>query len=339
MRRLLTIVNLMMVAGFATSFVVSAKKNVYVDDAQASSEFKREVSKEFSVGSSPALSISNEFGEIYIVEGKDDKIVFEITITGKGKDKDAAKKYAESVDIDFKQSGNEISAKTSFGKINCNNNCGRNVEYKVIVPRNTKQKLTNKFGDVKLNNVQEQLVVNVEFGKLYANNLTDADVKIQHGGTTINKCVNLKLKSSFSKNKFGEIGKLSGSVSHGGIEVDELTEGDVKSDFSNLNVGRLKQSFITNSLSHGSLKIGHVYEGFSNIKVEASFSKVDVSFSKSNNFKAVLHTSFGNIRTGDLSFYEKTLEKKDVVVGVVGNIKEPSAVVDISNEHGNIVLQ
>lgn len=338
MKRLLIVVSMMMVAGFATSSVVSAKNRIYVDDVQASSEFKRDISKEFSVGSSPTLSISNEFGSINIKEGADDKIVFKITITGKGKDHDAAKKYAESVDIDFKQSGNNISAKTSFGKINCNN-CGRNVEYEVTVPRKTKQKLTNKFGDVKLNNAEESLTVNVEFGKLYANNLMDADVNVQHGGTTINKCVNLNLKSAFSKNKFGEIGMLSGSVAHGGIEVDELTRGDVKSEFSNLSVDRLKQSFTTNGVSHGSLKIGKVDEGFSTIKVKASFSKVDVSFAKSNNFKAVLHTSFGNIKTGNLVFYEKTLEKKDVVVGTVGNIKEPSAVVEISNEHGNIVMQ
>lgn len=338
MKRALILVSMTIVVAFATSYVVSAKKRADVNEMQASSEFKRSVSKEFSVSSLPMLSINNEFGSIRITEGADDKIVFNITITGKGKNQEAAKKYAESVDVNFKQSGNEISAKTSFGKISCND-CGRSVDYEVAVPKNTKQRLTNKFGDVKLNNTQGDLTVHVEFGKLYANELAEADVNVQHGGSTINKCENLKLKSGFSKNKLGEIGILSGSVSHGGIDVDELTEGNVKSEFSNLSIGRLKQSFTTNNLSHGSLKINNVSEGFSKINVKASFSKVNVSFSKNSNFKAVLHTSFGSIKASSLTFYEKTLEKKNVLVGIVGSIKDPSAAVEISAEHGNIVLQ
>ena len=340
------IVGFTALANIAMMPVVSAEKNVnaptyeapeVIDDFFASSEFERKISKEYSVGSSPILTISNEFGKINIIEGASDKIIFNITITGKGKNESEAKKYAETVDVKFVHSGNSVNAKTSFGKINCNN-CGRTVDYEIAVPKNTKYKLENKFGDVTLNNTTEPAEIKVEFGKLFANELADADVTIQHGGSTINKCENMKLKSGFSKHKFGVIGSISGKVAHGGFDVEEIGRVDVVSEFSNVNIKRLKNSFVSNSISHGSLIIGKIDTDFSNIKIDANFSKVQLSLNNKHNFKAILHTNFGNIKTGDVVFFEKSLDKKDAVVGIAGKVKEPSATVNISNSHGNIVF-
>ncbi|HCC53244.1 MAG TPA: hypothetical protein DEQ30_15360 [Porphyromonadaceae bacterium] len=311
---------------------------MHVAEAAASPEHKREIKKEFPAGSSASLSINNEFGNIQILEGTDNQIAFKITITGKGKSSEDAKKFAESVDVKFTHKGNDITANTVFEKIRCNN-CGRSVDYEVYVPKGTELTLDNQFGDIKINNTAKPFRAKLQFGKLYANEVADADLTIQHGGATINKCKSMKLESSFSKCKFGEVEALSGSISHGGIDMDELGNGDLKSDFSNLDIGKLKKSLNTNHFSYGTLKVANVDDRFSTIKVNASFSKVQVAFTKSHNFKATLYTNFGSIKTGDVVFYEKTLDKKDVVVGTAGSKKDPSATVDISNSYGNIVLQ
>ena len=307
------------------------------NDMMAQSEHKLKISKEFSVGSSPMLTINNEFGKINIVEGTGDKIIFNITITGKGKNESEAKKYAETVDVKFVHSGSNANAKTSFDKINCKN-CGRTVDYEVTVPKNTKFILVNKFGDVTIHNTTAPAEIKVEFGKFYANEMGDADVTIQHGGSTINKCENLKLKSGFSKHKFGVIGSITGKVQHGEFDAKEIVSANVDAEFSNLSIERLKKSFVSNNISHGSLDINNVDTDFSNIKVDASFSKVQVDLNNNHNFKATLYTSFGSIRAEKLTFFEKTLDKKDAVVGIVGNVKDPSAIVNISTKHGNIVL-
>ena len=307
------------------------------NNMMAQSEFKRDISREFSVGSLPSLSISNEFGKINIVEGAGDKIIFNITITGKGKNDSEAKKNAETVDVEFVHSGSSVNAKTSLGKINCNN-CGRTTDYEITVPKNTKFTLENKFGDVTVNSTTEPAKIKVEFGKLYANELGDADVTIQHGGSTINKCDNLKLESGFSKHKFGVIGSISGKVAHGGFDAKEVGSADVNAQFSSINIERLKKSFITKNISHGSLEINKVDIDFSKINVDANFTKVQVALNGNHNFKATLYSNFGSIRTGKLTFLEKSLDKNDAVVGIVGNVKDPSAIVNISNRHGNIEL-
>ena len=307
------------------------------NDMMAQSEYKRDISKEFSVSSSPSLSITNDFGNINIIEGADDKIIFKITITGKGKNKDAAKEYAESVNVDFKQNGNSISAKTAFGRIKCNN-CGRTVDYEVTVPKRTKQSIENKFGDVNINNASEPVDIKVEFGKIYANILSQADINVKHGGSTINKCEIMTINSGFSQNKFGEVGSMIGSVAHGGIDVGELGSANMKSEFSNINIQRLRNSFNTKTFSHGSLTISKLDYNFSNIAVDAKFSKIRISVDENHNFKATLYSDFGSIDTGKSIFYEKTLEKKGVVVGIIGKIKETSSSIEISSSHGNIEL-
>jgi len=106
-----------------------------------------------------------------------------------------------------------------------------------------------------------------------------------------------------------------------------------------MDIGRLRQSFEAEKFSFGSLKIGHVDERFSNIKVDAQFTSVKVGLTEDHNFKTLLFNNFGSIKTGNAVFYEKSMDKKDVVAGIVGSLKEPTATVEITNSYGIIVFE
>ena len=354
MKRLFTIVCMVIITNIVMTSIVSAEvvKNVNTSKNEeveseffeadnaviASREHERTITKEYTVSSSPSLSINNSFGNIKIIEGADNKIVFNITITGKGNDIDIAKKYAETVDVKFIQNGNNVSAKTEFGKMNCKN-CGRSVNYEVTVPKNTKHLLENKFGDINVNNISEPLEIKLEFGKLFANVLSDVNLFLQYGEATINKCGDVIIKSGFSKYKIGEINSITGDVSYDGFNIEELASADVKSGFTNFDIQKLKKSFLSKNFSYGSLKVKNVDYNFSEIKINASFSKINIPLDEKHNFKATLYCSFGNIKTGKVVFLEKSLDKKDAIVGIAGNVKEPSALVDLSNSYGDINLQ
>ena len=301
-------------------------------------EFKRDIQREFTVSSTPTLSIKNQFGRIRIIEGTNNQIVFKITLTGKGKDANEAKRIAESIDVSFNQSGTTISAETKHGQVQCNN-CGRIVDFEVTVPRNTKHILKNQHGDIELNNAVEPLEIDIQFGKLYANEISDANLTIQHGGATINKCGTMQIKTGFSQYQLGDIGVMSGSVAHSTLKIDQLGNTDITSEFSHIEIGRLKQSFITNKYSHGSLKINRIDENFSQIKIDANFSPIKIALTRNHSFKAVLQTDFGNINVGNVEFSETSLHKKDAIVGFAGNNKNPSATVEISNSHGGLVFE
>ena len=323
MKRLITILSFAALANIAMMPVVTAEENAEVlnvnapageapdviDIFSSSSEFKRYISKEFSVNATPTLNVSNKFGKINVVEGAGDKIIFKITITGQGKNDSEAKKYSETVDVNFVQTGNRVNANTSLKSINCKN-CGRNTDYEIIVPKNTKFIIENRHGDVSINNTTESAEIKIEFGKFYANELADADINIRHGESTINKSNNLKLESSFSKHKLGVVGSVKGNFRHGGFDAKEIGNVNIDAEFSTISIDCLKKSFVSKNLRHGSLEIDKVDNDFSNIEIDANFTKVQVDLTGNHNFKAALYSNFGSIRTGKLTFLEKSLDKK-----------------------------
>lgn len=328
---------------FSLSFITSeanAKTRVRQSaetHVESLSEYKRELSKSFSVSDMPRLSIKNEFGNIRILEGSGNMIRIKIVVTGKGKNEKQAREAAESVDVKFNQNKNQVSATTSLRKINCEN-CGRKVDYEITAPVNTGYVLENKFGDIRINNASEPAKVNLEYGHFYANVLSEINLSIRHGNPTVSKCGKMQLKGGYAKAKFGEIESLTGEITRTSIDLDKVGEVELKSGFSDVEIRHLTKSFHAKGFTYGSLTIDKVDEQFSDIQVDATFTKMRIALSENHQFKASLYSSFGNIDTGNIVFREKTSDKKDVLIGIAGKTKTPSAVVNISNSYGSIVL-
>ncbi|MDR3253175.1 MAG: DUF4097 domain-containing protein [Tannerella sp.] len=302
------------------------------------SEHKREIRKEFDVGSAPSLKISNQFGNITIREGVEGKITFQITITGKGNSSEVAKENAESVDIDFSQNGDAVSSKTSLRKNMKCNNCSRSIDVIVTVPKKTKHTLKNEYGDINIDRSSEPFEAEVKFGKFFANELVTAKLDIEYGGATVNKCETLILKSSFSKYNLGEIGLLEAKVAYDGLNIEAVKQVSISSEFTNITVENLSDYFIAKEYSYGTLKIEEISIEFSKIVIDASFAKLSIGLKERHDFKAVLHTEFGKIKTGDVEFLDKTMLKKDVVVATAGKNSNPKALVEISSSFGDIVF-
>lgn len=320
---------------FSLSFIAS-EMNAEIR-AESLSEHKRELSKSFSVGDMPRLSIKNEFGNIRIIEGHGNVIQIKIVVTGKGKNNKQARETAESVDVKFNQNKNQVSATTSLRKLNCEN-CGRSVDYEITAPVNTLYVLENKFGDIRMNNASEPVKVNLEYGHFYANVLSEINLSIRHGNPTVSKCRKMQLKSGYSKAKFGEIESLAGEITRASIDLDKVGVVELKSGFSDVEIRHLAKSFHAKGFTYGSLTIDKVDKQFSEIKIDATFTKMSIALNEHHQFKASLYSSFGSIDTGNIVFREKTSDKKDVLIGIAGKTKTPSAVVNISNSYGSIVL-
>jgi hypothetical protein len=302
-------------------------------------EHKIEKRQEYDVGSSPSINIFNKFGNITIQEGVDGKIVFYITITGKGKTNDIAKANAEAVQFVFAKGDDDITVITSFFKdFNCNN-CSRTVDMLVIVPKKTKQILKNEFGDVRIDRSSEPFEAEVKFGKFYANELVTAKLDIEFGGTTLNKCKDLTFKSGFSTSNLGEIGSLVAKVEFDKLKIESVEQIDLSSEFTNIAIEKLGDYLVAKKLSYSPLKIKEVAKDFSKIDIKASFSKLNIAITEKHDFKAVLSTEFGSIKTGNVKFLEKTIVKKDIVVAMAGKDSNPKALVEISNSYGDIVFE
>lgn len=304
----------------------------------AEKEHKREISKEFSVNTSPNLEINNKYGNIRIIEGKENKISFKIEIIGKGKTEQLAKEYAETVSIDFSQNGNKVSAETKLQSLNCNN-CGRSIHYTVIAPKSTIMDLENKYGNIYLDDVVTPLDVELKYGDLHAGTLADTDLDIKYGKATIKSCTKLDLDSKYSGLTIDRVETLKVDSKYDNLDIGTVSDLNITTGYTDVKIKKLNRRFVSNDLKYCKLNISEVATNFSEIKIDAAYSGLNVGLTKNHNFKAVLHTRYGNIKANNITFNNVTLKKEDAIVATAGSSSNPSALVEISASYGDIVFK
>ena len=307
-----------------------------------SKEFKREVTKEYSVSANPTLQIENKYGHIRMVEGTDNKIIFRIEIIGKGRTDALAKEYAETVSIDFSQSGDRVSAKTVLKSLNCNN-CGRTTNYTVVAPKGVTMKLENKYGNIHLENATKPLTVDLKYGNLEAKTLTNTDIDIKYGNVTIDACDKLDLDCGYSKVKIGRAEQIKTVSKYDDFQIGTVSDVNMDTKYTKVKIDRLNSSFVCNDFKYCSLNVSDISTQFSRIKVNAGYSNVQLGLDKRHSFKATLSVRYGNIQADDVTFNNVSLRNKerntDSINGVAGSNGNPSAVVDISASYGNIIFK
>ena len=305
-------------------------------------EFKREVTKEFSVGANPTLKIDNKYGFIRIVEGTDNKITFKIEIIGKATTDARAKEYAETVSVDFSQNGDRISATTVLKSLSCNN-CGRNTNYTVVVPKSVMMTLDNKYGNIYLENAAKPLNIDLKYGNLEANTLANVTIDIKYGNVTINACEDIKMDCGYSKIKIGKANQMNTESKYDEFQIGTITDLKMNTKYTNVKIDKLDKSFVCNDFKYCSLDISEISTQFAQIKIGAGYSTIKLALDNRHSFKANLSTRYGNIKADHITFNNVSsgdrARNTNTINGMAGSSGNPSATVDITNSYGDIVFK
>lgn len=304
----------------------------------SATEYRREISKEFSVSSSPNLHIDNKYGNIRVIEGKENKITFKIEIVGKGSSEKLAKEYAEAVSIDFSQNANSVSAETKLASINCNN-CGRSIHYTVIVPKSTVMDLDNKYGNIYLEDVITPLQIQLKYGEFQANSLVATNMDVKYGKATITSCSALNLDSKYSVVNLSQVEMLKVDSKYDKFNIGVVSDFDLVTGYTDVKINKLNRRFIANDYKYCKLTIEEIATNFSEIKIDAAYSTLNIGLTKNHNFKAALYSKYGKIKTNDLTIHNVSLEKEGEIVGIAGKNSNPSASVEISTSYGDIIFK
>jgi hypothetical protein len=300
-------------------------------------EYKREIAKEFKVEAGSRLAIENKYGNIRVIEGTENKIMFKIEIIGQGSTEALAKEYAESVSVEFIHQGNRVSAKTILGSLQCSN-CGRTINYVVVAPKDVAMNLDNMYGNIALDNVIEPLVVDLKYGNIQANSLATASIDLKYGKAKIGSGEALKIDSKYSGLDLGQVGMLTMDSKYDNIQIGSVVDFRLDTQYTGVKIGRLDNSLVAEDFKYGELDISDVWPAFSKIKVDAAYTDVKVALNEKHSFKVKLSTKFGHIKTGKLTFSDVSFKKEDAIAGRAGSNSQTTAEVDISVSYGNITF-
>ncbi|MCK9220308.1 MAG: DUF4097 family beta strand repeat-containing protein [Bacteroidales bacterium] len=331
-----------------------------VKGAKAHDEFTKLIKKEYAINQDAQITVNNRFGKIECTDWEKNAVSFEVKITVTAANQEEANKMFDRINIDFLDSPSQVSANTTIKETRFHGKSNFSIDYKINIPVTVNLDLTNKFGDIFLNELQGKCRINIGYGDLEINKLDnsdnlldiqfgDAKVKWIKGAVVILKysemdldyAGSLRLNSKFSDLVARKIISLNVDLEGGKLNMDNSSAIDSRSKFSDLEIQRVEQS-INLDIQYGSCEIHEMPAEYPDIKIVNKYG--DVSITLNNKAKYILDA---DLKFCDLDFPEENAKinfrsvspTKNSYRGVVGGKDSPSGNIFIRSEFGNVSLK
>ena len=331
-----------------------------INGAKAHDDYTRVIKKEYTLTPDAQLIINNKFGDVHCNNWDKNAVGFEITITVSASDQKEAEQMLDRIDIIFNISPGLVEAKTRIGDGKGNNKGQFSIDYAVSMPMSVNLDVTNKFGDIFVNETAGKTKINLGYGNLEVNKLSNGDnlldikfgkanvkwmkgavLMLKYSDMNLDYAGSLRLDSKFSNLDAEKIIALNVNFEGGKLNMENSSAVDSKSKFSDLEIGRIEQS-LNLDIQYGNCDVREMPADFTNISIQNKFANVSIGLPDQARY-----TLDADLRFCDLDFPEEkakfsfrsksSMEK--VFKGVIGNEELPKSRVFVHSEYGNVSLK
>jgi len=272
------------------------------------------ISKTFKVEKGSSLRVTNKYGDVNIITGKDDSISVCATITISQDDEVLLRKSMELVSVSIEQSKDTIKISTAYDKKFFSETLrqGRKnfrVDYVIKLPVYENVNISDEFGNISLEEVSGTINVRLTQGLLSAKNLTKGNNKpissiyIDHGKATIDeinwmtlslfncssvnigKAQALTTTSSVSKIWMGDISSLVINSKSDNYSIKSVTNLVLESVYSSFEIGKLNGQLKSKD-TYGSLILRDLTKEFSSIDIVSSQTQISLVAGDNISFRA-----------------------------------------------------
>lgn len=331
---------------------------------------KCNITKTLPVKNGTSLSLSNKYGDVNCITGKDDSISICATITIVQDNEILLHKNLNLINISIEKSGDTIKVETEYDKKFFSESYreGRksfNVDYLVKIPVYLNMSITSEFGNVSLEELSGIVNLRVSQGLLSARKLSRGNEKpvssiyVDHGkisidesnwltmtvyncpSVNIGKAQALMIKSTISKIRTGEINSIIIDSKSDNYNIGSINNIIIESAYSTFEIGRLTRQ-LKSKTTYGSINISDLKKGFSKIDIVSDLTQVLINTGTNASFIADIITIDSNLEfpsgkyPGILrseSYYSTTL------LGAAGADKETKSLIKIRTSSGKLTIQ
>ncbi len=341
--------------------------------AQTYSE-KKTYMKSLPVDRDMTLEIDNKYGTIRITTWDTDSVEIKAEVEAFASDHKRLDKMFRGVDVNITGSSYLVRAQTSFTQnisILFESFKGLTssfipyesklqINYYINAPEYLDIRITNRYGDLYMENNTGNLTLNLSNGAFKANSLNEINSgELLFCDATINKIVKARLNTSFSEIKIDEVQDLNITSISSKLNLEKVgtlraesrrdkfyigTAGSLKGNsyFTDLSVGELQKE-INIVTKYGELDVDFISRGIEMITINSDYTDISLSFDPSVSYNLdirhlnsflVLPEKAGNIEKKTLNEDRKEYMTYGSVGRNPGNIK-----VLIDATRGNIYLK
>lgn len=355
----LSIFILLILAGFS----LQAK----VQDEQVSKTLK----KEYAVNTDTELKVNNKFGKVDIQNWDKDQLSIDVLIKVKHRNKEKAQEMLDYITVEFSKEGNVILAETDINRkidnsgfiFNFDDESAKDysIDYTIMMPAYLNIDISNKFGDVFINEVTGLALIDVKYGNLKANKIVRnkkpySTVELAYSEGIIEECSWLKLDLSYSELEMDKSQALIVMSKFSELYVENVNSVVAESKFGNIEINSVANFVTTSSYTdfkfnevskrldidtkYGDCEVDYVPPGFEKINITNRYGSVDVEIDESAEYRIKGEASFGDINYPSNGVVSKEEDTNDMSIrGYIGTNPKASAEIFIDTKFGSVDIK
>lgn len=325
--------------------------------AQATrAEFNKQYRKAWPKSDVSAMTIDNKFGEVKVTDSGSDSVTVKVVLSFDNMSESKAMDLMNKIHIDIEKSGKTVTAQTSIDN-NFNVKGSFTIDYLVDIPKDRDLNITNKYGNVVIDELEAKGVFSVSYGAITAGKIktpagSPLKLEVNYGKADLETVNDATIDIKYSKMNADEIGTLvmdskystisiskSKSIDlqskYDGINVDELGRLKSESKYTNYKIGLLTESFVLNT-GYGSVKIGKVDPKFERIDITNSYGGINIGMNGLN-YKLKADCSYCDVAY-PADRYKGNRIKDNNSFSLEGNVGTGGGTVNITSRYGGVKL-
>jgi hypothetical protein len=272
------------------------------------------------------------------------------------------------INVDFTEETDKINAKTEIEDSFNFTGLGLNREFKinwtVKMPYETNLILSNRYGNVDIDELRGLVNIDIRYGDLSAGKLTRGNTKplnrlaVSYGKAkidetgwldvyaryskpvSINRSQALLLDTRYSTINIGETSSIVSDSKYDNFEIEKINNLIMASAYSQVHADYLAKK-LTFEASYTGMNIDKIPDGFESLEVKVRYHNVNLGISENASYNLEGESSYGGIKFDDsnIKVRKRIVENtSSEISGFVGNNESSSSQVKISVAYGTVKL-
>jgi len=323
----------------------------------ASADFTKQIKKGFLRNGVTALEISNKFGEVKINDTGGDSVTVRVLITIDNPSENKAKDLMDKIHIDIHKSGGLVTAETQIDN-DFRNNHPFSIDYLVNIPKDRDLTITNKYGNVIVNELDAKGYFEISYGSMTAGKMkapagnpvkiimsygqadletiNDANMEFKYSKLIADEITHLVLDSKNCTVTLHKISSLTLDSKYDAVSIDEIGSLKSASQYTNYKIGLLTESFDLDT-KYGSVRISKVGSKFDKIRIENSYGGINIGLNDLN-YKLQAECDYSDVNYPE-DRYKGNKTSDNHRFSLDGNVGTGGGNVSITSKYGGIKLE
>jgi len=319
--------------------------------AQTYTESRRIV-RSFPATAETRLDVTNKYGKIHVIPWKKDSVRIEVDLLVQSNSTNKLEKLQDNIDFEFSGTKYYVIARTNFGSkypsfytdlkelsesfIPSKNKV--EIDYTIRMPSNMAVNISNKFGDlyiddltgtvninmsngdIKVNRLEGEANINLNFGKGIINYYQGGRLTLSYADIEIKEAITLDIDTRSSELSIDKASILNITTRRDRITVSELDKKFGDSYFSDIRIKNLNQevNFVS---KYGDFRADNISREFTYINLNSEYTDINLVFSEmAEYFMDITHHQECIVRLPDENGNYEIIEESDEIVRMNGTI-------------------